>query len=365
MATKNENGTPWMATHPGTVLKYELEDRDLSQKEFAVLMGMQKSHVSELLRGKRPLSKPLALKIEEKLGISAVTLLNLQTQFDYDSKTIVQRGLEEQAAKRVLDGFNELIDVTTLLKRLAHGADSMVQKLVFLRSACGLQRTEDLKLVVDGMFRKSAKTGLDVRMLLTWKIMAEYTARRQQVEGVFVPDCEAVLVPALMRVLHENCDTVASVKRLLSNFGIAFCVVEKVDRASVDGYSFLENGVPYIVLTKRFDRIDNFAFALMHEVGHVFRHCLLGQDRRCKLSIPDYDNDSPEEREANVFAANALIPYDVWKKAPLVRLTPVAIQRKYTQWAEDRGLNKWIVLGRIAFETGMYKFVSDDSRRIG
>lgn len=52
-------------------------------------MGMQKSHVCELLRGKRPLSKPLALKIEEKLGISAVTLLNLQTQFDYDSKTIV------------------------------------------------------------------------------------------------------------------------------------------------------------------------------------------------------------------------------------------------------------------------------------
>ena len=31
MATRNENNTPWTATHPGTILRYELEDR---QKEI-------------------------------------------------------------------------------------------------------------------------------------------------------------------------------------------------------------------------------------------------------------------------------------------------------------------------------------------
>ena len=32
---------------------------------------------------------------------------------------------------------------------------------------------------------------------------------------------------------------------------------------------------------------------------------------------------------------------------------------------DRKGLNKWIVLGRISYETGMYKFRSDESRRIG
>ena len=65
------------------------------------------------------------------------------------------------------------------------------------------------------------------------------------------------------------------------------------------------------------------------------------------------------------FAANALIPNEEWKNAPKVRVNPALIQRKYTQWANEKGLNKWIVLGRISYETGMYKFRSDESRRIG
>ena len=173
------------------------------------------------------------------------------------------------------------------------------------------------------------------------------------------------LVGALARALHDNRSTEHTVKELLAAEGIAFCIVEKVDKASVDGYSYIEDGTPYIILTRRYDRIDNFAFALMHEVGHIYLHYLDGSRSDCKLSIPDYDNESAEEKEANTFAANALIPNEEWRNGPKVRVTPTMIQRKYTQWAIEKGLNKWIVLGRISYETGMYKFRSDESRRIG
>ena len=103
----------------------------------------------------------------------------------------------------------------------------------------------------------------------------------------------------------------------------------------------------------------------MHEVGHIYLHYLDGNRSNCKLSIPDYDNERTEEKEANAFASNALIPQDEWRNAPKVRVSPTTIQHKYTQWATDKGLNKWIVLGRISYETGMYKFRSDESRRIG
>lgn len=80
MATRNESKTPWAATHPGIILRYESEDREISPKDFAVMIGMQKSHLNELIKGKRPITKPIADKIEEVLGISAVTLVNMQTK---------------------------------------------------------------------------------------------------------------------------------------------------------------------------------------------------------------------------------------------------------------------------------------------
>ena len=85
MATKNENPAPFMAVHPGMMIKPELEERGITQKEFARMLGMQASHLSEVLRGKRALSAELALKMEKAIGIPAKTLLNAQTQYELES----------------------------------------------------------------------------------------------------------------------------------------------------------------------------------------------------------------------------------------------------------------------------------------
>ena len=365
MATKNESSTPWSATHPGTILKYELEARELSQKDFAVLIGMQKSHVSELIKGKRPMTIAVADKIEEKLGISAVSLVNLQTQYDYDIRIIEQKSIEEQKAINTLKLYNEIFDIRTVFKRYAMAAKSPIDQLRFLIEKCFLAKPAELKLEANGMFKKSAKTGQDTRMLMTWKILAEKKARAQKIEGKFKRDEENNVIEKLKVALHKNQNTEDAVKKVLSQNGIAFCTEDKVEKASVDGYSYIENGIPYIILTKRYNRIDNFAFALMHEIGHIYLHYLDEDNNNCKLSIPDYDNESLEEREANEYASNALISNQEWKNAPKVRVNPVVIQRKYTEWALSKDMNKWIVLGRISYETGMYKFKSDESRKIG
>ena len=85
MATKNENPAPFMAVHPGMMIKPELEERGITQKEFARMLGMQASHLSEVLRGKRALSAELALKMEKAIGIPAKTLLNAQTQYELET----------------------------------------------------------------------------------------------------------------------------------------------------------------------------------------------------------------------------------------------------------------------------------------
>ena len=365
MATKNESNTPWTATHPGTILRYELEDREISQKDFAVMIGMQKSHLNEMIKGKRPITKSIADKIEDVLGISAVSLVNMQTQYEYDIKVIGKRGVEELEAQNTLSLYNEIFDVKTLFKRIGKEQATAVQKIHYISEMLHLPQPAELKMDTSGMFKKSAKTGQDPRMLMTWKILAEFNAKRQSVSQPFDRARRNEVINTLAKALHDNHSTENTVKEILAAEGIAFCIEEKVDKASVDGYSFIEDGTPYIILTRRYDRIDNFAFALMHEIGHIYLHYLDGSRSNCKLSIPDYDNESADEKEANTFAANALIPNEEWKNAPKVRMNPTMIQRKYTQWAIGKGLNKWIVLGRISHETGMYKFRSDESRKIG
>lgn len=362
METRNENPTPWIATNPGTILLLEIEERGISQKEFAELLGIQKSHLNEILRGKRALSPNVADKIEEVLGISSVSLMNLQTQYEYDLRQIENKSAEEQDAIRQLGLYNEIFDVKVLLKRLGYSCKTAIEKLNVLVSEIRLTEPETLKHAVGGMFKKSSKTGQDPRMLMTWKLLAETSARKVKTNIPFQSENREELLVKLTRALHNNKDTIKTISQIFSEYGIGFCVVNKVERASVDGYSFFENGTPYIIITERFDRIDNLAFAVLHEVGHIFLHYLDGSSTDYHLSIPD--NERPEEREANMFAANTLIPYDQWKTAPKVWVNPIVIQKAYTNWAIEQGFNKWIVLGRISYETGMYKFKSDESRKI-
>ena len=85
MATRNETPSPFMAVHPGMMIKPELEERGISQKEFAKMLGTQPSHLSEVLNGKRALSTELAVKIEKTIGLPAKILLSAQTQYELES----------------------------------------------------------------------------------------------------------------------------------------------------------------------------------------------------------------------------------------------------------------------------------------
>ena len=85
MATRNENPAPFMAVHPGMMIKPELEERGISQKNFAKMVGIQASHLSEVLNGKRALTTDLAVKIESAIGLPAKVLLAAQTQYELES----------------------------------------------------------------------------------------------------------------------------------------------------------------------------------------------------------------------------------------------------------------------------------------
>ena len=85
-----------MAVHPGMMIKPELEERGISQKQFASMLGVQASHLSEVLNNKRALSTELAVKIEKAIGIPAKTLLAAQAHYDLESTDASKNDVQQE-----------------------------------------------------------------------------------------------------------------------------------------------------------------------------------------------------------------------------------------------------------------------------
>lgn len=69
-------------THPGTILKDEIERRGITQRSLARQMGMPYSALNEILNGRRPLTEKTALLFEAILGVDAEPLLALQMEYN-------------------------------------------------------------------------------------------------------------------------------------------------------------------------------------------------------------------------------------------------------------------------------------------
>ena len=76
------NLKPFKPTHPGEVLKDELEYRKISQRGIAKELGISYSALNEVLNGKRSLNHELAMMMEAALGVDAAPLLAMQNEYD-------------------------------------------------------------------------------------------------------------------------------------------------------------------------------------------------------------------------------------------------------------------------------------------
>lgn len=70
-----------IAIPPGETIKEQLEDRKMTQKEFAHRMDLSEKHVSKLINGEVQLTNDVALRLEFVLGIPARFWNNLESLY--------------------------------------------------------------------------------------------------------------------------------------------------------------------------------------------------------------------------------------------------------------------------------------------
>lgn len=91
--------TPIVATHPGELIRDELKERGMTQKQLAVAMDIKPSVLSETVNGKRSISVNMALALERVLGIPADIWMNMQSQYDLDVTSIAERENQRETIK--------------------------------------------------------------------------------------------------------------------------------------------------------------------------------------------------------------------------------------------------------------------------
>ena len=75
-------GYGFCPTHPGELLKEEMEYRKLSQSHLAKQMGIPYTALNDILNERRPLTASTAMLFEAALGINADLLMRMQLKYN-------------------------------------------------------------------------------------------------------------------------------------------------------------------------------------------------------------------------------------------------------------------------------------------
>ncbi len=191
--------------------------------------------------------------------------------------------------------------------------------------------------------------------LIAWQARVLSCARQKiGLARQFNPPSAEVI--AQIAKLSAATNGIERVIQILLQHGIIVVVEPHLPKTKLDGAAMsLDERYAVIGITARHNRIDNFWFVLLHELGHLICHwprVLYGAflDENAGES-----NGETLEDEADEFAEDAIIPRTTWQSS-LVRFTKSADAIK--EYAARHQIHPALVAGRIRRERS-YKEFSD------
>jgi HTH-type transcriptional regulator/antitoxin HigA len=325
---------------PIDAITYRMAELGLKQKDFADIIG-SRSRASEVLARKRPLSLDMIRSIHEGLHIPAEVLISTPRPVEgsidvqdwnlYPVKEMKRRGWLDETTPNGGTG-EELIH--SFFKKSSANASPVL-----------------LRRSLAGEFGKS-----DSYSIYAW--MARVLIRAQDKKRSDVRYVAGSITDEFLRQLSKLSRSEQGpllAREFLAMKGITLVVEPHLPKTYLDGAAMLDSeGSPVIGMTLRFDRVDNFWFTLMHELIHVQKH--LGKHGSAFVDDTESVNTSKYEAEADIFAAEAFIPRQIWKSSDAYRLKKPEMVKAL---ADSLMIHPAIVAGRIRREANNFRLLKD------
>lgn len=353
---------PFEATHPGSLIKDELEVRDdINQKDLSILLGVKPSFLNEIIKGKRPVTADIAILLEKSLGISADYWMKFQSNYEIDSAKIKEKNINKIKLIEIWNVIKQYVPIKYFDKKgyLANDISSnitIILSIYAVESIDGLiKKFSERKFA---FFRKSEKLQIDEKNMIAWTSLVEYEADKKET-NTFKFENLPQLNKELREIFFNNNDVLALVDKKLAQYGIKFLLIDKLEKTPIDGYSFWSNKNPVIALTLRHNRIDNLAFTILHEIGHIALHLRDNKDMKFLDLTTMEENEI--ENEANMYAKDSLIPVDCWTE--ILESCSMLGDDIILEYSNKFGINPAIILGRACFERNEYGVKTNIDRK--
>lgn len=344
ISTYEETNFPIDLPTPVEAIKFRMDQLGLDDSDLVRYIG-QRSKVSEILNGKRALSKQMIKSLHEGLGIPLNVLMETNQISD------------EEFKPAVLDKLVDELPLSLMFKRnyfetpFANLRDFKKSALFYIKEFFKSVNCSDnlaSQVLLKSTSNNNSKKPINKSALLAWAIKLIQKSHEISLSGKFHADeISLEWMKSLVRLSLEA-NPLESIRKELSAKGIHLIYLPHLDRTYLDGAALKnDKDEPVIGITLRFSNIDSFWFTLMHELSHVKLH--LSQDNFFLENIEELHTNKIED-QANELAAKALIDID---DNLLININDGKQVKKIS---EDLNIHPDIVAGRI-------RYLSKDFRR--
>ncbi len=329
----------YLAVPPGETLREQLLANQMSQKELAARLGCSQKFVSQLLNGHVTLTTDIAFHLEDILGISAQTCLNLEVAYQQTLQKIAEESGNTPDAKLAQQFPYEAVQQMGWLPE----ASNLCEKTEALRrffSVASLQLLPDILPAADAKKLDWNSSNDLLRMAFIRRV--EQIAQKRTARKVDLPALRQAL-DDLRKLAHSDFNTIRTdLADRLAACGIVLVLISETDAEFPASVSFLCRRQIVIGLAPNHQGLGRVWKTLFTELGLIFGECL---DKR---ELTEHDRE-----EADFFATRRLIPTQAYETFTTAKdFSPQAI----TAFADAITTAPDLVIDRLLAD----RFIADD-----
>ncbi|MBW8189676.1 ImmA/IrrE family metallo-endopeptidase [Neiella marina] len=326
----------WVSTPSDTLLDL-MDENGLSIEELCNNLGLSESKGMALLEGKVSIGEELAERLASLFNCSPAFWINRECLYRH----------RESALSRDEIIWLESLPTSDLVKggwipKRLNLKQKLTSCLNFFDVDC-LDAWEEKYLYKhqEVAYRTSNSFDTEPMSALSWLRMAEVQTEKMSIEK---------WNPSLLNNQLDNLRKLTLVKspqifipkvrETLALCGVYFTVSKTPQKCRASGAThYTQSGSPIVSMSFRYLTDDQFWFTFFHEIGHVLMH----DKQRVRLE-GNFEVNELEEKEANEFAENILVPEHYRKELYKLRAKDWI---KLVRLAKRVGTSPGILLGQL------------------
>lgn len=344
--------------HPGVILKRELLKREISQRDFASLIGMPPPVLNDIINQRRNITPDIAVLLEKALYINASFWLSIQNDRDIE----IARGKSDYNKKaNIIDNWTVIqwyCNTSYIQKYIDRVLwSNMNQKIDAILAFFNVETVDDLCDTHNLMFEKYPFYVYEdifrrKDLFSLYHIALHLNVIFKQQIGIFNKNNYKSIVNNINTILYENNNTMSRVTNILTQNGIKPFFINNIKDTTIEGFSFWLDNTPIVVIIIPEMEIDILAFSLLHELYHIYKcHDNIKKDSMC-ISIKGHLN-TLQEKKTNDYVTEQLFPTIEWQlfKSKIQHKTNYKILELINVYAQQHLINPAIVLQKIKLDS--------------